>query len=324
MLRSPAAPRRSRAALVALAASLSLLTAIPATSLAAELPPDVVTDATVTVVVSDPSASGAPLDGMTVTLRALRADLVDDPVIQELTGLTDADGRLIFDGVARPADGAPPVALHAAAEIEVATDCGSQRWSGSGTAAAAAAVDLSVIIDSSTAGCSQRRLDGRVVDAAGAPFPVDLAEAVITASGGAPVSQPVDVDIDGAFTIWLGSVTAADDAVVRLTVESPVMTVPGAPGCDLQVVERAIEEWDVPAGAALPEQVVVAERVVLASTCGTTGTPGPDAPALTLPPTDGPIARTARPLSPMGVLVAVLGLLLVAAGVTAEVRRRRG
>jgi hypothetical protein len=44
---------------------------------------------------------------------------------------------------------------------------------------------------------------------------------------------------------------------------------------------------------------------------------------LTLPPTDGSIGTMAVGPSPMGLVLAVLGSLLVAAGVTAEVRRRR-
>jgi hypothetical protein len=319
-LRSPAAPRRSRVALVVLAGLLSLLTGIPGSAFAADLPADVVTDGTVTVVVSDPQASGAPLEGVTVILTAQRPDLVDDPVIQELTGLTGADGHVVFDGVARPADGAPPVILDAQAAVEIPTDCGSQRWTGAGTALAAATVDLPVAIDAGDASCVARVIEGVVLDAEGSPMLVASAIAVIASDGAPTETQAVEVGPDGAFAIVL---EAVGDVTVGLTVESPVMTVPGAPGCVLQVVERAVADWDLPAGASVPEQIVVAERVVLASTCGTTGTPGPDAPALTLPPTDGSIGTMAVGPSPMGLVLAVLGSLLVAAGVTAEVRRRR-
>ena len=101
MARRPT-PRRGLAGLATLFLAMS-----PGLAAAADLPPDVVADGTVTVVVSDPLASGAPLDAMTVTLSAVRPDLPGAPVIQELTGITDATATAVFSGVARPADGAP-------------------------------------------------------------------------------------------------------------------------------------------------------------------------------------------------------------------------
>ena len=308
---------RSPAPFAVIAGLLALLAIGPVAVLAADLPADVVADATVTVVVSDPDASGAPLEGMTVTLSALRLELAE-PVIQVSTGLTDAAGIVVFEGVARPIDGAPPVALDARADIEVATDCGSQRWSGWGMGFAAPSVELPVAIDSGSTSCVARSIAGFVLDAAGEPFPVAAAAAAVTVNG-VTTESPVAVGDDGAFAIRVDS---PSDALVRLTVESQILTVPGQPGCVLRVIERADESWDLPAGASVPEQAVVAERSVLASACGTTGTPAPEAPtpnapgppgpAITLPPTDaGDVASRTG-----GAVAGAIGLLLVVAGVS--------
>lgn len=321
MSRSPAASPRLRLTVATLAALVALLSMVPV-ALTADLPPDVVTDGTVTVAVSDPTASGAPLEGVTVTLRALRQDLVGDPLVQELVGLTEADGRVVFDGVARSVDGAPPVTLDAQAAVEVPTDCGSRSWTGSATAVAAQNVDLPVAFDAGDESCVARVIEGVVVDAAGGPFPVASATATIVVDGSPTETQAIEVGPDGAFAIRL---KAVGDALVGLTVESPIMTVPGAPGCDLQVIERAVGTWDVPAGASLPEQTVVAERTVLASTCGTTGTPGPAAPAPTLPPTDAGVdggGGAANGSGGVGSLLTVTGIGLLGLAKMLWIRRR--
>jgi hypothetical protein len=79
-------------------------------------PAGVVFDGTVTVSFVDDGGVG-PLAGATVTLQAVRtgpADggVIQDEVIQELKGTTDAQGQLVLTKVARP-DGAdaPPIQL---------------------------------------------------------------------------------------------------------------------------------------------------------------------------------------------------------------------
>jgi hypothetical protein len=318
-------------ALVAVTAGLLALLAIgPVAALAADLPADVVADATVTVVVSDPDGSGAPLEGMTVTLSALRLDLAE-PVIQVSTGTTDAAGVAVFEGVARPLDGAPAVALEARADIEIPTDCGSQRWSGWGMGFAAPTVELPVVIDEGSTSCVARSIAGFVLDADGQPFPVASAVAAITIDE-VTTQTPVAVGDDGAFAIRVDSPL---DASVRLTVESPILEVPGQPGCVLRVIERADSSWDLPAGASVPEQDVIAQRSVLATVCGTTGTPAPEAPAptaggpqgpsLTLPPTDVGARASGSGAAGSGLnaaLLVVAGLSFVALTVASRRRRR--
>lgn len=167
-------------------------------------------------------------------------------------------------------------------------------------------------------------IEGHVVDRTGGPFPVARAEAIVTVDGSAPVAQVVTVGIDGAFSILLDPAALTTDTVVAFTAESPILTEPGDPGCDLQVIERASATWQVPAGTSLPAQTVVSERVVLAATCGTVGTPAPPAaPSITLPPTDRSMGSSSGEASPAGFLAALLGMALVAAGVTTLLRSRR-
>jgi hypothetical protein len=321
---------RSPAPFAVTAGLLALLTIGPVAALAADLPADVVADATVTVVVSDPDDSGAPLEGMTVTLSALRLDLAE-PIIQVSTGMTDAAGVAVFEGVARPVDGAPPVALDARAAIEVPTDCGSQRWSGWGMGVAASTVELPVVIDEGSTSCVARSIAGFVLDAGGQPFPVASAMAAITVAN-VTTETPVAVGDDGAFAIRVDSPL---DASVRLTVESTITEVPGEPGCVLRVVERADSSWDLPAGASVPRQDVIARRSVLATVCSTTGTPAPEAPAptagvpqgpaLTLPPSDvdaGASRTGAVGTGVNGALLVVAGLGLLAAAAVLWRRRR--
>jgi LPXTG-motif cell wall-anchored protein len=298
------------------------------TVLGAELPPDVVTDGTVTITVSDPAAAGAPLDAMTVTLTALRADLGADPIIQQLAGPTDGNGVVVFTGVARPADGAPPVSLAVEAVAEQPNTCGgTDRWTGEATGVGGLVVDIDLAITSGTSSCAGRTIGGRVVDAAGDPFPVASAEARIEVDGSDVEVRPVPVDANGDFVIVLdGSPGMA--TTVTLLVLGEVATVSGpGPDCERKVMEVAEAAWDLPPMAPPPEPVtVVSEQVVLTEVCGSSGTPGPDAPGVTLPPTDaGPAgsgSADAGSTGAAGALMIVAGLAMLAAGGVVWRRRR--
>lgn len=124
-MRSPWFDRRSpRAVIRALAGAIILVVASVGTALAADpgtepgpepppLPEGVTADATVTVRFILPVADGGgPIADAGVTLTVARAG----EVLQFLYGVTDPDGGVIFEGVARASDGGDPTLATAYAE----------------------------------------------------------------------------------------------------------------------------------------------------------------------------------------------------------------
>jgi len=282
--------RRSASRRLLAGLAMLMLAAMPGTAAAFDLPPDAVADGTVTVVVSDPLSSGAPLGAMTVTLTAIRTDLPGEPIIQQLVAPTDASGTVVFVAVARPAGGAPPVDIEVAAVAEQPNDCGgADRWTGNAAGSGAVTVDIALAISSGTSSCEGRTIAGRVVDAAGEPFSVASAEAIIDVEGVGTDVQPVAVDPDGVFVILLDGDPAAATSVSLLVLGQVTKATGTDPDCELEVIEVAEATWDLPPFSPLPEPLtIVSERVVLTEVCGSRGTPGP---AITLPPTDAGMAR---------------------------------
>lgn len=302
-----------RAALLA-----TLLVAVPSLTFAAELPPDAVADATVTVTVSDPEATGAPLSDAGVSLTATRPDLGPGAVIQELTGTTDAAGVATFTGVARPADGAPPITLDVQVQQAQPNDCGGEMtWSGFATAPSAPTVEILAPLDAGASSCRAFPVSGRVVDATGAPFAVASATATLTVPGAAPTAGDVSIGPDGTFSIIVNGWSDDAPATLALAVEGVATEVPDpASTCSLRVTWRATSAWTLAAGEdAPPARTVHAERIVLGQVCASIGTSRP-----TLPPTD---ALAATPVAHDSGAAVPLALLLFAAMAAVTVGTRR-
>jgi hypothetical protein len=316
--------RRSASRRLLIGLAMLTLGALPGTAAAFDLPPDAVADGTVTVVVSDPLSSGAPLGAMTVTLTAIRTDLPGEPIIQQLIEPADAGGTAMFTGVARPADGAPPVDIEVAAVAEQPNDCGgTDRWTGNAAGSGGLAVEIALAISSGTSSCAGRTIAGRVVDAAGEPFQVASAEAIIDVEGMGTDVQPVAVDPEGGFVILLEGDPDAATSVSLLVLGQVTRETGTDPDCELEVMEVAEATWDLPPFAPLPEPLtIVSERVVLTEVCGTLGTPGP---AVTLPPTDADVAGMAGVADApgaVGTLMALAGIALLALAAVLWHRRR--
>lgn len=298
-------------------------------TLAAEPPADVVFDGTVTVVFTDLHAGALP--DADVTLVASRPDLGQDAVIQELTGTTDADGVAVFNGVARPAGGAPPVTLDARAHLERPNECGggSVVYDGTESAPAALEVAIPIEVDGAASACFAVPIRGTVLDADGEPFQVATAIATVTAPDGSIEEPEVRVGPDGAFDFmvsgWIEGTLA-----VELTVTGEPMTVDDPrTGCKQLVELVATGTWELPGPTQAPSaRTLVAEPVVLSEACGSQGTPAPPAgPTITLPPTDTLAeGEASRPGSPLGLFLAIalIGATILAAAAWAIRVSRRG
>lgn len=304
--------RTFRAALLA-----TLLVAVPAMAHAAELPSDAVADATITVTVSDPDATGAPLGGASVSLTAARPDLGLDAVIQVLTGMTDPAGVATFTGVARPADGAPPITLDVQVQQAEPNDCGGEMsWSGFASATSALTVEIPVALDAGASSCRAFPVLGTVVDATGAPFAAASATATLTLPGAGATTSDVEIGPDGAFSIIVSGWAGDAPATLLLAVDGVATEVPDpASTCNLRVAWRATSAWTLAADEdAPPARTIRAERIVLGQVCGTTGTSRP-----TLPPTDAATPMT----DGSGGAGPQLALLLLAVVTTVAVTARR-
>jgi hypothetical protein len=313
-----------------LVVGLAVLISAPP-GLAVDLPAGVVLDGHVTVVFTNPGDDDAPLAGATVELVALRPDLGQDEIVQELTGQTDADGRAEFTGVARTEDGAPPVTLEADAYLDRPNSCGStERLSGDARALAGLEVTIAVEVESQTSSCVAFAVTGTVLDEAGSPFAVAAASVTITKPDGDVVEPEVTVDSDGAFRFivsgWAGGAATAE---LNVTGETTTIQDPTDPDCKQLVALVANHTWELPSPTQPPPpEAVVAELEVISEACGSQGTPAPpQGPSLTLPPTDTlPGDDASRPGSPLGLLVGI-GLIvaaIVAAATWATRVSRRG
>lgn len=306
---------------IVLAGFAMLLSTAPAT--AAEPPSDVVFDGTVTVIFTDVHA-GALADA-DVTLVARRPDLGEDEVVQELTGTTDADGRAVFTGVARPDDGAPPVTLDARAHLERPNECGGGTivFDGSESAPAALEVTIPIEVDSATSACFAVPVRGTVLDGEGEPFAVATAIATVTQPDGSIEEPEVTVGGDGAFGFmvngWLEGTLA-----VELTVTGEPTTVDDPQtGCKQLVELVATATWELPGPTQAPEpRALVAQPVVLSEACGSQGTPEPPAaPTITLPPTDTFMAPD-DPQAVEGLAAGLFLLLVISLAATIAAERR--
>jgi hypothetical protein len=304
---------------ILLAAVALLLSAVPA--MAAEPPADVAFDGTVTVTFTDPHV-GALADA-DVALVASRPDLGEDAVVQELGGETDADGRIVFTGVARPSDGAPSVVLDATAVLERPNGCGgSIRFVGGATAEAAIEVTIAVEAEGVSSSCRAFPVRGTVLDPDGEPFAVASASATVTYPDGETENPEVTVEPDGVFRFmargWLGDGVAS--ATLEVSGEATTVDDPDT-GCKQLVALVATDTWELHSSTeAPPTHALVAERVVLSEACGSQGTPAPPAaPTVTLPPTDTKDGVGAQDEDGLGAGV----LMLVAIGLSAMVAARR-
>ncbi len=318
--------RTRRPIAIVLAVFALLLAASPA--IAAEPPSDVVFDGTVTVIFTDVHAGALP--DADVTLVARRPDLGEDEVVQELTGTTDADGRALFTGVARPDDGAPPVTLDARAHLERPNECGGGTVVFDGTESAPAALEVTIPIevDGAASSCFAVPVRGTVLDGDGEPFAVATALASVTEPDGSIEEPEVTVDGDGAFGFMVNG-WLEGTLVVALTVTGEPITVDDPQtGCKQLVELVATATWELPGPTRAPEpRALVAEPVVLSEACGSQGTPEPPAaPTITLPPTDI-FGAPNEPQAGDGVAAGLFLLLVISlsAAIAAERRvSRRG
>jgi hypothetical protein len=305
---------------------VALPLALAGPALAADPPPDVVLDGTVTVrfVAEDPDAP--PLGDATVTVEASRPG-VDPEAFQTLTGTTDAGGTVAITGVARPADGAASVALAISATLTRANDCGgSETFDGATTVEAA--VDVTVeLVGSAASSCVAFPVMGLVVGADGEPFPVAEAAATISYPGADPERIGVEVADDGSFAILVRGWAGTGSTDVELIVLGRTRQVPGDDGCTDVVADVADVTWTLDVPQAPDPSLVLASPTVVGSVCDTGGTPAAPAPTVTvtLPPTDGlptPGAEAAATPNPG----AILALVAVLAGALAGAWRlsRRG
>ncbi|MBA2756655.1 MAG: hypothetical protein H0U37_04350 [Chloroflexi bacterium] len=282
--------------------------------LAVDPPAGVLFDGTVTVSFVDSSDGGVgPLAGATVTMQAVRtgpADggVIQDDLIQELKGTTDAQGKLVLTEVARP-DGAdaPPFQLQVIASLERTVEgengcVNSFSYFGSGDAPAAADVTIELLVGAtSSEECPSLSIAGRALDADGQPFPVVSAEASITDANGDVSSSPFPVDQGGRFEVPLPSwsdISARID--VSVTIIGPkIETTTDAEGCVVTTSIVARGAWQLSDPEPPAPVTLTAKPEITPTVCGTTGTPEPvekaggpkspgaeDGPRVTLPPTD--------------------------------------
>jgi hypothetical protein len=328
-------------AVVPLAFVWLLATVVPV--LAAEPPADVVLDGIVTVTFADPNVDdGAGLAGAEITLDALRPDLGEDATIQTLSGTTGTDGTVVFEGVARPDDGAPAVELQATAHLErtvTQPDGCTEAQTYDGTAAAkgalVAAIEIGVMSASSSISCESIPVTGTVVGPDGQPFEVADASVRI-AQGGHATEAGIEVAADGGFAIVVdGWDASTGTTTVDLTVTSPpTREVPGDAGCTDTYALIASQHWELTDPSTAPDPVTVtATEEVVGQVCQATGTPtptvdtdGPSATAhVTLPPTDTLVTPPSRRTSDLGLLAVLIGTaatMLVALGSAVRVSRR--
>jgi len=282
--------------------------------LAVDPPAGAVLDGTVTVPFVDSTDGGVgPLAGATVTLRAVRTssadgEVIQDEVIQELKGTTDAQGQLVLTEVARP-DGAdaPPIQLQVTAGLERTTEgengcVSSSSYFGSGDAPAAAEVTIELLVGAnSSEECPLVSIAGRALDADGQPFPVVSAEASTTDADGNLSSSAFPVDEDGRFQVdiprWSDISARIDVAVV--IVGPAIETTTDAEGCVVTTSLVARGAWQLSDPEPPAPVTLTAEPEITSTVCGTTGTPEPveedggpkspgaeHGPRVTLPPTD--------------------------------------
>ena len=290
------------------AASLLALCSVLGASvaLAADPPADVVLDGTVTVTFADPTVDdGTGIAGASVTLEARRPDLGADVVIQTLDGTTDPAGQAVFDGVARPADGAPPVELAVTASVSRVTVTNegclqADDLEGSATAEGAASVEIGVGVGSASSSidCSPLVVTGTVLDPDGQPFVVATATATLTTPDG---DRDVSATVahDGTFRIDVPRWDPPTDATLELTVASaPTRTVDTGDGCGDTYALVAAHEWTLADPATVPDPSPSTRRRRSSGRCaGRPRRPAPRRPPIRRPRAPGG-RRCRRPISP--------------------------
>ena len=251
-----------------------------------------------------------------------------DAVIQTLDGTTDASGQAVFDGVARPADGAPPVELAVTTSVSRVTVTGdgclqADDLQGSATADAATEVEMAVGVGSASSSidCSPLVVTGSVLDPDGEPFVVATATASLTTPDG---EQDVSVSVadDGSFRIEVPRWDPAVDATLELTAASaPTKTVDTGDGCGDTYALVATHTWTLADPVTVPDPVTLdAKETVVGEVCRATATPRPTTTAHpttpgtgdpTLPPTD--LAHVPTPPggsgAPWAVALTILGAI---------------
>ena len=300
---------------------------------AAPVPAGVALDAHVVVTVA--SGSGIPLPDVIVSLTAA----ANDVPFQALDGVTDDDGRAVFDGVGR-SDGGPVVTLTAAAvrvTHELVDGCTfTQHWSGTArTASAAGTTHLSVTGGLATSvacaapGPDAPTLTGFVRDASGAPVAIETAWLTMERADGGRWIGSIAPSPVGSFAVRVQP-WGTDDEPARVEVR-----VIGAPtsertdgSCTYTDGHLGSLELEVALVEGLdPDPVTITTTVGQQSAvCGAVATPDPGAsapgpgaapltgPSITLPPTDA--AATIRgdghaPLLPALIVALGLAALLV-------------
>ncbi|HEU0236551.1 MAG TPA: hypothetical protein VFR14_08940 [Candidatus Limnocylindrales bacterium] len=298
------------------------------------VPAGVALDAQVVVTVA--SGSGIPLPDVIVSLTAA----ADGVPFQALDGVTDDDGRAVFDGVGR-SDGGPVVTLAASAARtthELVDGCTfTQRWSGTARQPSdPAAIELPVTVALATSvACDAPEpgapiLTGFVRDAAGAP--VAIATAVLTmerVDGGRWVGS-IGPSPDGAFAV-LVQPWGTDDEPAHVSVRvvgSPTGTRSDG-GCTYTDGHLGSLEFEVALVEGLdPDPVMITTTVGQQSVvCGAVATPDPGVPApgagsapssgptITLPPTDAAAAIQGGGHAPLlPALIVALGLAALLLG----------
>jgi len=298
------------------------------------VPAGVALDAEVVVTVT--SGSGIPLPEVIVSLTASAGEVP----FQAFDGVTDDDGRAIFDGVGR-SDGGPVVTLAASAARtthELVDGCTfTQHWSGTARQAGSPGpIQLPVTVGLATAvACNAPAagapiLTGFVRDAAGAP--VALATAVVTmerADGGRWVGS-IGPSPDGSFAVRVQPWGTDDEpAHLQLRVIGAPTGVRSDGACAYTDGHLGSLEFEVALVEGLdPDQVTITTTVGQQSVvCGAVATPDPGVPApgagpapstgptITLPPTDAAAAIRGGGHAPLlPALIVALGLAALLLG----------
>lgn len=313
---------------------------------AAEPPDDVVLDATVTVQVPALQDDFLTYDGGTIRLAAFRAP--GDP-FQELTAEI-AGSSVVFEGVARAADGAPDVLLDISFEVggpvTLPNGCVGFRGLTSSVFDVVAGDGLEV-------GFSELSSVTTVPDCTNAPARTDGVLAVHFVD--AVTLLPVDGATVTATARRAGHddlvVTGATDADGRAVLTGLPYLPDDSPGIRLDVEAVKTETWSDATTGCTGEDSIAAARLDLSARAsleveftaeeqlssnlvnciggegpgggvgGIVGTPGP-----TPPPTDTDVSRPAGSIVPMLLVIAAVAggtLLLAPRRVLVQASRRR-
>jgi hypothetical protein len=298
------------------------------------VPAGVALDAQVVVTVA--SGPGIPLPDVIVSLTASAGEVS----FQSFDGVTDDDGRTVFDGVGR-SDGGPFVTLAVSAvrtTHELVDGCTfTQHWSGTardegaaGTTALPVTVGLATSVACAAPAPEAPTLTGFVRDAAGAPVAIATAWLTMERADGGRWVGSIGPGPDGSFAVRIQPWGTDDEpAHLELRVIGSPTGVRSDAACTYTDGHLGSLEFEVALVEGLdPDPVTVTTTVgQQGAVCGAVATPDPGAsapgpgaapstgPTLTLPPTDATAAIRGGGHTPLlPALIVALGLAALLLG----------